>query len=95
MQGCAEKHFQDGSVELQIPPLRYAPVWMIKGGVTPPFKSAMAEDKQQVPPLRFATVGMTFLLWNAPKNAFCRARTFHGNVVLPFVIPSEAEGSAV
>ena len=28
-----EKHFQDGSVELQIPPLRYAPVGMTKGRV--------------------------------------------------------------
>jgi len=28
----ADKHFQDRSVELQIPPLRYASVGMTKGG---------------------------------------------------------------
>jgi hypothetical protein len=29
------------------------------------------------------------------KNAFCPATALHGSVTLPFVIPSEAEGSAV
>jgi hypothetical protein len=29
------------------------------------------------------------------KNAFCAATVFDGNGALPFVIPSEAEGSAV
>jgi hypothetical protein len=29
------------------------------------------------------------------KNAFCPATALHGSTVLPFVIPSEAEGSAV
>jgi hypothetical protein len=28
MERCADEHFQEGSVELQIPPLRYAPVGM-------------------------------------------------------------------
>jgi hypothetical protein len=32
-----EKHFQDGSAELQIPPLRFAPVGMTKGTATFPF----------------------------------------------------------
>jgi hypothetical protein len=31
-----EKHFQDGSAELQIPPLRFAPVGMTKGRVALP-----------------------------------------------------------
>jgi hypothetical protein len=29
------------------------------------------------------------------KNAFCSVTTLHASVALPFVIPSEAEGSAV
>ena len=29
------------------------------------------------------------------KNDFCPATALHGGVALPFVIPSEAEGSAV
>jgi hypothetical protein len=56
------KHFQEMSAELQIPPLRFAPVGMTKGEVTLPFRSDAADDEQQVPPLRFATVGMTLLL---------------------------------
>jgi hypothetical protein len=32
---------------------------------------------------------------NGQKNAFLPATTFHGSVVLPFVIPTDAEGSAV
>jgi hypothetical protein len=28
------------------------------------------------------------------ENAFCPAKALHGSVALPFVIPSEAEGSA-
>jgi hypothetical protein len=47
-----EKHFQEGSAELQIPPLRYASVGMTKGRVALPFKFAIADDEQQVPPLR-------------------------------------------
>src|SRR5580692_11155759 len=30
-----------------------------------------------------------------PAKPFCPATTFYGSVTLPFVIPSEAEGSAV
>jgi len=33
-----EKHFQEWSVELQIPPLRFAPVGMTKGRVTLPWE---------------------------------------------------------
>ncbi len=29
------------------------------------------------------------------KNTFCLATALNGNIALPFVIPSEAEGSAV
>jgi hypothetical protein len=29
------------------------------------------------------------------KNTFCLATALHGGIALPFVIPSEAEGSAV
>jgi hypothetical protein len=31
--GSGRTHFQDGSAELQIPPLRFAPVGMTKGRV--------------------------------------------------------------
>ena len=58
-----EKHFQERSAELQIPPLRFAPVGMTKERVPFPFELDAAEDEQQVPPLRFATVGMTLLVW--------------------------------
>jgi hypothetical protein len=44
-----EKHFQERSAELQIPPLRYAPVGMTKERVALPFKLDAAEDEQQVP----------------------------------------------
>jgi hypothetical protein len=57
----AGKHFHDGSVELQIPPLRYAAVGMTKGRVTLPFRFDSLDDEQQVPPLRYAPVGMTLL----------------------------------
>jgi hypothetical protein len=40
MEEKSEKHFQDGSVGPQIPPLRYAPVGMTKDGVTLPFDTA-------------------------------------------------------
>jgi hypothetical protein len=33
MEGCVEKHFQEGSVELQIPPLRYPGFPVELGGV--------------------------------------------------------------
>jgi hypothetical protein len=36
--GCAEKHFQERFAELQIPPLRYAPVGMTKETATLPSK---------------------------------------------------------
>ena len=57
-----EKHFQEGPVELQIPPLRYASVGMTKGRVALSFKFDTSDDEQQVPPLRCASVGMTHLL---------------------------------
>jgi hypothetical protein len=63
-----EKHFQDGSVELQIPPLRYAPVGMTKGRVAFPSRFDAVDDEQQVPPLRYAPVGMTILLWTDKLN---------------------------
>jgi hypothetical protein len=44
-----DKHFQERSAELQIPPLRYAPVGMTKERVALPFKLDAAEDEQQVP----------------------------------------------
>jgi hypothetical protein len=31
----------------------------------------------------------------AMKRSFCPPTTFHGSIAFPFVIPSEAEGSAV
>jgi hypothetical protein len=65
MGRCVETHFQEGSVELQIPPLRYAPVGMTKGGAALSFRFDAADDKQQVPPLRYAPVGMTLLFGNA------------------------------
>ena len=49
---AVEKHFQEGSVELQIPPLRSAPVGMTKGRVALPFRFHAADDEQQVPSLR-------------------------------------------
>jgi hypothetical protein len=61
--GPVEKHFQERSAELQIPPLRYAPVGMTKGRAALPFRFDNADDEQQVPPLRFAAVGMTLLFW--------------------------------
>jgi hypothetical protein len=62
MGRCVETPFQEESVELQIPPLRYASVGMTKGGAALSFRFDAADDKQQVPPLRFAPVGMTLLL---------------------------------
>jgi hypothetical protein len=50
--GIREKHFQDGSVELQIPPLRYASVGMTKGRAALPFEFDATDDLQQVHPLR-------------------------------------------
>jgi hypothetical protein len=38
-----EKHSHEGSAELQIPPLRYAPVGMTKGRVALPFKFDAAD----------------------------------------------------
>ena len=51
------KHFQERSAELQIPPLRCAPVGMTKGRVGLPFRFDDAEHEQHVPPLRFAPAG--------------------------------------
>jgi hypothetical protein len=56
MGRCVEKHFQEGSVELQIPPLRYASVGMTKGRVALPFGSDMADGETADPS---ASVGMT------------------------------------
>jgi hypothetical protein len=53
------KHSQEWSAELQIPPLRFAPVGMTKGRAALPFRFDTADAEQQVPPLRFASVGMT------------------------------------
>jgi hypothetical protein len=75
-----EKHFQERSAKLQIPPLRYAPVGMTKGRVALPFKSDAAEDEQQVPvrlrsgqALRFAT------LRSGRRRG---GRRFHSNLML-------------
>jgi hypothetical protein len=72
--GKCKKHFQEGSAELQIPPLRYASVGMTKGRATLPFRFDDAEDEQQVPPLRCAPVGMTLLfgvgMWVHPSDPF-------------------------
>jgi hypothetical protein len=48
--GRIDKHFQEGPAELQIPPLRYAPVGMTKGRVVLPFRLDAGDDEQQVPP---------------------------------------------
>jgi hypothetical protein len=61
VRALGRKHFQERSVELQIPPLRYASVGMTKGRVALPFRSDAEDDEQQVPPLRYASVGMTIL----------------------------------
>jgi hypothetical protein len=48
--------------KLQVPPLRYAPVGMTKGGAVTFIRSCeigWTEKKPQVPPLRYAPVGMT------------------------------------
>jgi hypothetical protein len=54
-----EKHFQEGSAELQIPPLRFATVGMTKGRGAFSASSSLWKRGPQIPPLRFATVGMT------------------------------------
>ena len=41
--------FHEGSVELQIPPLRYASVGMTKGRAALPLRFDAAADEQQVP----------------------------------------------
>jgi hypothetical protein len=56
MERGVEKHFQDGSAELQIPPLLYAPVGMTKGGVALPFGFDMADGGTADPS---ASLGMT------------------------------------
>jgi hypothetical protein len=48
-----------------------------------------------VVPLRAAAEQAPFLLPKVMKGAVCPATTFYEILALPFVIPSEAEGSAV
>src|ERR1700733_6043850 len=60
-----DRHWWNKSLKPQVPPLRYAPVGMTKGGAVTFIRSCeigWTEKKQQVPPLRFAPVGMTILL---------------------------------
>ncbi len=115
-----------GMVELQIPPLRYAPVGMTKLRVVLPLRVAIGMVEQQVPPLRspgfpvglggvdalhapfpyrrahtwscpvqrgrklgYAPVGMTLHFCTEWQRLSLEAPPS------PFVIPSEAEGSAV
>jgi hypothetical protein len=47
-----QKHFQEKPAELQIPPLRYAPVGMTKGRFALPAESGLWLKKPQIPPLR-------------------------------------------
>jgi hypothetical protein len=47
-----EKHFQERSAELQIPPLRFAPVGMTKGRAALPFRFEAEDDEQQIASLR-------------------------------------------
>ena len=54
-----EKHLHERSAELQIPPLRCAPVGMTKGRGALPLRVAAGKKKLQIPPLRCAPVGMT------------------------------------
>jgi hypothetical protein len=57
-----DRHWWNKSLKLQVPPLRYAPVGMTKGGVVTFIRSCeigWTEKKLQVPPLRYAPVGMT------------------------------------
>jgi hypothetical protein len=46
---CGRKHFQDESAELQIPPLRYAPVGMTKVRVALSVGMDLWRKEQQVP----------------------------------------------
>jgi hypothetical protein len=48
-----------GVGELQIPPLRFAPVGMTKFRVALSVRVAIGMGEPQIPPLRFAPVGMT------------------------------------
>jgi hypothetical protein len=48
-----EKHSQRTAAELQIPPLRCAPVGMTKGRAALPFKFDAADDEQKFPPLPY------------------------------------------
>jgi hypothetical protein len=79
----SEKHFQDGSAELQIPPLRYASVGMTKGRVALPFRLDAVDDEQQVPPLRFAPV---------PRQAGTGGMTLLSGVRFEYEKFREAEG---
>ena len=73
--GGTEKHFQETSAELQIPPLRYASVGMTKGRAAIPLRLDARDDGQQVPPLRFASVGMTPLLGTDKGLGMTKGRT--------------------
>jgi hypothetical protein len=67
----------------QISPLRYAPVEMTNF----PNRQTAAQGSTN-------SSSRPEESW-AMKNAFCSTTTFLGSIALPFVIPSEAEGSAV
>ena len=59
-------------MELQIPPLRYAPVGMTKGEVALPGDIGLWLKEQQVPPLRCAPVGMTQGEWGFHSRSVAR-----------------------
>ncbi len=56
MEGCVETQFQEGVVELQIPPLRYASVGMTKGRDALPLGFDAADGATADPS---ASLGMT------------------------------------
>src|ERR1700735_5071249 len=56
------KHFHAWSVELQIPPLRYASVGMTKERAALSFRFDAEDVEQQIPPLRYASVGNGYQL---------------------------------
>jgi hypothetical protein len=68
-----EELFQDKSAELQIPPLRYAPVGMTKGRVMLSLKIGLWLKGPS------ASVGMTLLFWskNFSKIGLLNRRSLH------------------